>query len=215
MASAVARGLSPSRSTPSRYIRSLKFSRVRLLFSSAVLPSRTTITLSGSPLLDKVRSMPRANAITRRKTATVKPIVKAVASVLPLRTTIFRKLYFSGRAILFSAPQCFGDRKSGDSIGRINYADQANQDRQYKGCHQRLSGWNEGREIRNVKTKVHRAENQLSSANADCRSNAGNQQSLSQEQTCDCASLESYRLQSTDFFRAFPHCHRHSVAHHQ
>ena len=55
---------------------------------------------NGSPLLDNVMSMPRANAITIRNTATVKPIVNAVASVLPFRTIRFRKLYLMGNAII-------------------------------------------------------------------------------------------------------------------
>src|SRR5678816_1388428 len=136
--SPAASGLSASRSTPSRYIRSLKFSRVSELFNSAVLPSRSTIMFSGSPLLDKVRSIPRASAITIRKTATVKPIVNAVASVLPFLTTMFRMLYLSGSAILFSAPQCFSDRQTRDSIGGVDHADQSDQNREDKRSHQRF-----------------------------------------------------------------------------
>jgi hypothetical protein len=37
-------------------------------------------------------------------------MVKAVASVLPFRTTMFRKLYFNGSAISLSAPQGLGNR---------------------------------------------------------------------------------------------------------
>jgi hypothetical protein len=67
---------------------------------------------SGSPLLESVMSIPRASAITIKKTATVRPIVKAVASVLPFLTMMFLMLYLIGSAILFSAPQGFGDRQT-------------------------------------------------------------------------------------------------------
>src|SRR5262245_25698945 len=101
------------------------------------------MTFNGSPLLESVKSMPRASAITIRKTATVNPIVKAVASVLPILTTMFRMLYFSGSAILFSAPQSFGDCQPRNSIRRINHADQSHQKRQHKRPNQRLFGGNE------------------------------------------------------------------------
>src|SRR5215210_7358818 len=115
---------------------------------------------SGSPLLESVRSMPRARAITIRKTATVKPIVNAVASVLPFLTTMFRMLYLSGSAILFSAPQCFGDRQTRNSISRVDHADKADQNRENKCSCQRFLRRNERDEVRNVKTQIDRAENQ-------------------------------------------------------
>src|SRR5678815_538257 len=146
--SPAASGLAASRATPSSYNRSLKFSRVSELFNSAVLPSRSTIMFNGSPLLDKVRSIPRASAMTIRKTATVKPIVNAVASVLPFLTTMFRMLYLSGSAILFSAPQCFGDRQSRDSKSRVAHADQTDQNREDKRGRQRFIRRNKRDEIR-------------------------------------------------------------------
>src|SRR5258706_329599 len=84
-------------------MRSFSCSRVTLLFSSALLPSRKTITFRGSPLLVKVRSIPRASAITIRKTPTVSPMVNAVARVLDLRTVMLRRLYFSGSAMIRSS----------------------------------------------------------------------------------------------------------------
>ena len=67
--------------------------------------------LAGLVARESVESIPRASAITIRKTATVSPIVKAVAMVLPFRTMMLRMLYLSGRAMLFSAPQGFGNRQ--------------------------------------------------------------------------------------------------------
>src|SRR5678816_431818 len=153
-------GLSASRPTPPRYIKPLKLPRATELHNSAALPSRNTIMFSGSPLLDKVRSIPRASAITIRKTATVKPIVNAVASVLPFLTTMFRMLYLSGRAMLFSAPQCFSDRQTRDSISRVDHADQSNQNRQHKRGGERFLRRHKGDEVRNVKTQIDRAEDQ-------------------------------------------------------
>src|SRR6185503_19570787 len=128
---------------------------------------------SGSPLLDKVRSIPRASAITIRKTATVKPIVNAVASVLPFLTMMFRMLYLSGSAILFSAPQCFSDRQTRNAISRVDHADQSNQNRQHKCSGQRFLRRHKRDEIRNVETQIDRAENQRRSADTDRRANEG------------------------------------------
>src|SRR5215510_1039804 len=111
--------------------------------------------------------MPRASAITIRNTATVKPIVNAVASVLPFLTTMFRMLYLSGSAILFSAPQCFSDRQTGDSISRVDHADESNQNRQHKRGRQRFLRGNKRDEIRNVETQIDRAEYQHGPAHAD------------------------------------------------
>src|SRR5689334_23416223 len=105
---------------------------------------------SGSPLLESVRSIPRASAITIRKTATVKPIVNAVASVLPFLTTMLRMLYLSGRAILFSAPQSFCDRQTRDSIRRIDHADESHRNRQHKRRRECLRRGHKRNEVRNV-----------------------------------------------------------------
>src|SRR5262245_25502796 len=110
---------------------------------------------SGSPLLESVMSIPRASAITIKKTATVKPIVKAVASVLPFLTMMFLKLYFIGSAILFSAPQGFGNRQTRNAISRIDHADESHQNRQAEGDRECFFGRNERQEIRNNKTQIH------------------------------------------------------------
>src|ERR1041384_1196174 len=213
MSSPVAIGVSPSRATPSRYIRSLKFSRVSELLSSAVLPSRKTIMLSGSPLLERVRSIPRASAITIKKTVTVKPIVKAVASVLPFRTTMLRMLYLSGSAILFSAPQSFGDCQARDSISGINHADQSHQNRQPKRCHQRLGSGNKFDEKGNVQSQIYSVENQHRGANSNRSADTRNDQSLAQKQRRYRAALKTDGFQRTHFLRPLANCHRHRVAH--
>src|SRR5689334_25339332 len=102
---------------------------------------------NGSPLLESVMSMPRASAITIKKTATVRPIVNAVASVLPFLTMMFLMLYLIGSAILFSAPQGFGNRQTRNAISRINHADESHQNRQAESDRERLAGRNERDEI--------------------------------------------------------------------